>query len=319
MNHLLYKTVYSLFYALSLLPWRVIYALADFAYVIIYLLVGYRKKIVRRNLENSFPEKTPEERKQIERRFYHWLCDYFLETIKLLSMSHEDMLRHIEFRGAEEMEKCFDQGQSCAAILGHYCNWEYLSATTLAWQRYPDAVTGLIYHPLYNKVFDNLFIAMRSKMGGVCIPKKDILRYLLTYKREGRMSLFGYISDQSPKWENIHLWLDFLHQDTSVFTGGERIMRKMNNAVFYVDMERPYRGKYICTFRLITKEPNTMEEYGITRRFFEMLEETIRRQPEFYLWTHNRWKRTRQAYEDMYHLLYKIDEDGRVVSRKEND
>ena len=156
-------------------------------------------------------------------------------------------------------------------------------------------------------------------MGGVCIPKKDILRYLLTYKREGRMSLLGYISDQSPKWENIHLWLDFLHQDTPVFTGGERIMRKMNNAVFYVDMERPYRGKYICTFRLITKEPNKMEEYGITRRFFEMLEETIRRQPEFYLWTHNRWKRSRKAYEDMYHLLYKIDEDGRVVSRKDND
>lgn len=300
MNKLLYSTVYALFYLLSLLPWRIIYALADTAYALIYLLVGYRKKVVGKNLEASFPDKTQEERKQIERRFYHWLCDYFLETIKLLSMSREDMLRHIEFRGVEEMEECFDQGQSCAAILGHYCNWEYLSATALAWQRHPDAVAGLIYHPLESKVFDQLFIDMRSQMGGVCIPKKDILRYLLTYKRENRMSLFGYISDQAPKWENIHLWLTFLNQDTAVFTGGERIMRKMNNAVFYVDMERPRRGKYICTFRLITKDPNAVEEYGITRRFFEMLEETIRRQPEFYLWTHNRWKRTREEFFRMY-------------------
>jgi KDO2-lipid IV(A) lauroyltransferase len=188
----------------------VIYALADVAWVLVYLVVGYRRKVVRKNLSLSFPEKTEDERRQIERRFYRWLCDYFLETVKLLSMSREDMLRHIEFRGAEEMEKCFDEGQACAAILGHYCNWEYLSATALAWKRHTEAVAGLIYHPLYNKIFDRLFIDMRSQMGGTCIPKKDILRYLLTYKREGRMSLFGYIADQSPKWENIHLWLNSL-------------------------------------------------------------------------------------------------------------
>jgi len=314
MNRFLYPIVYSVFYCISLLPWCVIYALADVAWVLVYLVVGYRRKVVRKNLSLSFPEKTEEERRQIERRFYRWLCDYFLETVKLLSMSREDMLRHIEFRGAEEMEKCFDEGQACAAILGHYCNWEYLSATALAWKRHTEAVAGLIYHPLYNKIFDRLFIDMRSQMGGTCIPKKDILRYLLTYKREGRMSLFGYIADQSPKWENIHLWLNFMNQDTPVFTGGERIMRKMNNAVFYVDMQRPRRGKYICTFQLITRDPNALEEFGITKRFFELLEQTIRRQPEFYLWTHNRWKRTHEEFD----LLFKV-ENGRIVLRSANN
>lgn len=111
------------------------------------------------------------------------------------------------------------------------------------------------------------------------------------------MSLFGYIADQSPKWENIHLWIPFLHHDTPVFTGAERIIRKMNNAVFYVDMERPRRGHYVCTFRLITREPAQWEEHELTRRFFVMLEESIRREPACYLWSHDRWKRTHEEYD----------------------
>ncbi|MBQ3875542.1 MAG: GNAT family N-acetyltransferase, partial [Bacteroidaceae bacterium] len=187
----------------------------------------------------------------------------------------------------EALEQCFDEGQSCAALLGHYANWEYLSATGLSMRRHSDAVMGLIYHPLRNAVFDRLFIALREQHGGTAIPKKDILRYLLRYRQEHRMSLFGYIADQSPKWENIHLWIPFLHHDTPVFTGAERIIRKMNNAVFYVDMERPRRGHYICTFRLITREPAQWEEHQLTRRFFELLEESIRREPVCYLWSHD--------------------------------
>ena len=114
------------------------------------------------------------------------------------------------------------------------------------------------------------------------------------------------------KWENIHLWLPFLHHDTPVFTGGERIMRKMNNAVFYVDMERPRRGYYIVTFRLITRQPNELEPDGITRRFFEMLEQTIRRDPRYYLWTHNRWKRTHEEFDRRFKV-----EHGKVVPRNE--
>lgn len=312
MKRLTYYLLYGLVYSLSLLPFWLLYLLSDGLYLLIYYIARYRRKIVWKNLSSSFPEKSATELKRIEQQFYHWFCDYIFETFKLLSISDKAVLRHIEFRGTEEMEKCFDKGQDCGAILGHYCNWEWLSATGLAFSHYPDAVMGLIYHPLYNENFDRLFIDIRSAHGGQCIPKKDILRHLVGCKRDGRHYLFGYISDQLPKWENMHLWIDFLNHDTPVFTGAERIMRKVNDAVFYVDMERPRRGKYICTFRLITAEAAKEQEFDITRRFYELLEENIRRQPALYLWTHNRWKRSREEFNLKYDVI-----DGKIIRKEE--
>lgn len=307
-----YKIVYPIFYVLSLLPYRILYGISDFFYLIMYHIVGYRKKVVRKNLSTSFSEKTPQELKEIEHGFYHWLCDYFVETLKLLTVSDEQLLKHIEFRNAEQIEEYYDKGQTCAAILGHYCNWELLSATGLAFKRHKEAVCGLIYHPLRSKIFDMLFKDIRQSKGGVCIPKQEILRYLVRYRLEKRMWLFGYISDQSPKYLNIHCWLPFLNHDTPVFTGGEKIMKKMNDAVFYVDMQRPERGKYICTFRLITDKPAEMQENEITKIFFEMLENTIKRDPRLYLWTHDRWKRNHEHF-DKYYVM----ENGHVTKRKD--
>lgn len=312
MKRLSYLLLHGAAYGLSLLPLCVHYMLADCIFLIIFYVIKYRRKLVQKNLSASFPEKDEAELRQIERQFFHWLCDYFAETIKLLSISNKGLLRHIEFRGVDQLEKVFDEGRNCAAILGHYCNWEWLSATGLAFRRYPEAVMGLIYHPLYNEAFDQLFVDIRSAHGGVCVPKNDILRYLIGYKREDRRSLFGYISDQAPKWENMHLWVDFLNHDTPVFTGAERIMQKMNDAVFYVDMERPRRGKYICTFRLISAEAAKDKEFDITRRFFKMLEQSIRRQPAFYLWTHNRWKRGREEFNRKYDIV-----DGKIIRKEE--
>lgn len=303
METFVYYIIYGLAYVLSLLPFRILYFLSDGLYIVVYHLVGYRRRIVRKNISSSFPEKSETELQTIERAFYHWFCDYIFETIKLLSISHEKLLEHIEFRGVEQMEEAFDRGQNCAAILGHYCNWEWLSATGVAFRRFPQAVMGLIYHPLYNKAFDRLLINVRSSQGGVCIPKQDILRYLVSYKRERRNYLFGYISDQTPRMHNIHLWLTFLKQDTPVFTGGERIMKKMDDAVFYVDMQRPRRGHYICTFKQVASHAATEADNAITIRFFEMLEATIRRQPAFYLWTHNRWKHTRADFDREYIMV----------------
>lgn len=306
-----YYLLYGLVYAISLLPFRLLYLLSDGLFVLVFRVVKYRRKIVWGNLTSSFPEKNEAELRQIERAFYHWFCDYIFETFKLLSISNKQMLKHIEFRGVEQIETCFDEGQDCAAILGHYCNWEWLSATGLAFGRHPNAVMGLIYHPLYNEAFNQLFIDIRSKHKGVCIDKKNILRHLLEYRREKRHTLFGYISDQIPKWENIHLWLPFLNHETPVFTGGERIMRKMNNTVFYVDIERPRRGYYVCTFRLIGKDIHTLPENEVTRRFYDMLEKSIRRQPAFYLWSHNRWKRTKEEFDRRFEIV-----NGHTIVRK---
>lgn len=305
------KFVICLFRLVSHLPFWMFFILSDLEYLLAYHVLRYRRTIVRRNLTSSFPEKSLKEIVAIEKGFYHWFCDYFFETLKMLTMSQEEMLRHIEYHGVEAVEDCFDRGQDCAAILGHYGNWEYLSATPLALKRHPDAPVGLIYHPLYNKTFDQLFIDIRQSKKGVCIPKQQILRFLVTYRREKRNSLFGYIADQGPKWENIHLWLPFLGHETPVFTGTERIMRKMHNAVFYVDMERLARGRYRCTFKPISDDAANEEPFAITRRFFALLELSIRRDPQCYLWTHNRWKRTREEFERRFEI-----KDGKVVPRK---
>lgn len=310
MKEFLYNIIYGIFYLVSKLPYRALYVISDIANLVFYHIVRYRRDIVRRNITSAFPEKSLEECISIERGFYKWFCDYFVETVKLMSVSRQELLSRIEFRGIDKIEECFDRGQTCAGILGHYGNWELLSATGLVIKKHPEAVIGLIYHPLRSQLFDRLFINMRQSMGGVCVPKKDILRYLVSFRSQNLMNLFGYIADQAPRYRNIHLWLPFLNHDTPVFTGAERIMRKMNNAVFYIDVERPERGKYIYTFKLMTDKPGEMPEFEITKKFFVMLEQTIRREPRFYLWSHNRWKRTREEFDKEFKI-----ENGHVVRK----
>lgn len=304
------KAIYCLFYAISLLPFRLLYVLADIECFMLYHVIRYRRGVVRRNLITSFPDKSEQEIVQIEKRFYHWFCDYFLEAVKLLSISDAELCRRFTIINSEEVEQCFKEGQDVAAILGHYCNWEWLSCVGMNLPL--ERETGLIYHPLRNKAFDYLFRKLRlHEKHSRVIPKQDILRYVLSRKKEGIRNICGYISDQGPKWKNIHLWLPFLnHEHTPVFTGGERIMRKMNNAVFYVEMSRPKRGYYTATYKLITRTPNALEPDGITRRFFQMLEQTIRREPAYYLWSHNRWKRTKEEFDRRFQVV-----NGKVIER----
>lgn len=307
------RLVVAAFRLLSRLPLHLLYCISDVGFVLLYYVVGYRRDIVRRNISTAFPEKDDKWVKQTERGFYRWFCDYFMEAVKLLTISDRELRRRFKVEGADEVEQCFMEGQDVAAILGHYCNWEWLSCVGIALRG--DRKCGLVYHPLRSQTFDILFQRLRSSQpSAMVVPKNDILRSLLTLRREGTRSIFGYISDQGPKWENIHLWLNFLNHDTPVFTGGERIMRKMNDAVFYVDMTRPRRGYYACRFRLITRTPQTLPEHEITRRFFSLLEESIRREPRYYLWSHNRWKRTHEEFDRRFVVV-----DGKVLPRKNQE
>ena len=315
MSKILYPIVYGFCYLISLLPLRVLYCISDVLYLLLYKLIGYRRRVVRNNLSTSFPEKDEKERRTIEKKFYHFFCDYIIETIKLLSIRRKTLLKHMEYRNMEEMERCFDEGQSVCALLGHYCNWEFLTTVNVGWKRYPEAKVGLVYHPLSSKVVDRLIIATRQHTGGVAVPKQEVLRYMIRYKQQGLHSLFGLISDQSPKWENIHLWLPVLNHETPVFTGAERLIRKMNNAVFYAEMSRPKRGKYVVNFQLMTREPGTLEENELTRMFFLRLEDTIRQTPYLYLWSHDRWKRTREEFE----RRFTVDAHGHVTKKDKSN
>ncbi len=306
-----YYLLLGVWYMLSLLPFWVHYLLSDLLYLLAYKIIGYRKKVVRSNLATSFPEKTQEELLQIEKGFYHFLGDYLAESVKLISISEKNLKKRLVFKGQETVERCVNDGQSCAVYLGHYCNWEWITSLPL-WVT-PKAQCGQIYHPLENKVFDRVFLRLRQRMGAVCIPMQDTLRKILEYRQQGQPVVIGYISDQKPQWVNIHHWVDFLHHDTPVLTGTERIARKVKHAVFYLDVRRIRRGYYEAEFRLITREPQQMPEYRLTDVYYEMLEASIRRAPEFWLWSHKRWARTREEFNERFEVI-----DGKVIAKEKS-
>lgn len=288
------KFLYGLIYLLSLLPLWVHYLWSDVVYLLVYKILSYRVQVVRQNLSRSFPEKSENERKEIERQFYHWLCDYAVETVKLASMSPKQMKRRIKFVNADIINDIVKDGQSCAVYLGHYCNWEWVTSLPL-WIT-EDAQCGQIYHAVENGIIDQVMLHIRQRLGAVSIPMAETLRQLIKYKNENRSVVIGYIADQVPFWNNIHHWCQFLNQDTPVLTGTERLARKMNHAVLYMDLSRPKRGYYEVELKLITRTPQQMGEYEMTDAYFSMLEETIQREPQYWLWSHKRWKRTREEF-----------------------
>ena len=300
-----YHIIYSIWYVLSLLPMRVHYVFSDMLFFVVFHVLHYRRRTVWVNLVTSFPEKPEEELLDIERRFYRWFCDYIAETVKLLTISRSEIRRRMVFKNPEVIDRCVASGQSCAVYLGHYCNWELVTSLPL-WVA-GGAHCGQIYHPLENKLFDRLFLRLRERLGAVCIPMNETLRRIVEYGREGRPVVIGYISDQVPFWWNMHHWCDFLHHDTPVLSGTERIARKLDHAVFYLEVNRVARGRYEAEFRPITRAPREMAEYEITDIYFRMLEETIRRNPEYWLWTHKRWKRTREKFNLRFEVI-----DGKI-------
>ena len=303
-----YHIVLCLWYLFSLLPFWVHYLLSDLIYGLLYYLVGYRKKVVRENLTSSFPEKSVEELRKIERRFYHFLCDYVVESIKMMTISKRNMRKRMVFKDAELVNQCIEEGQSCAIYMGHYCNWEWVSSLPL-WVS-PKAQCGQVYHELENLVTDRLFTRLRGRHGSVNIPMQDTLRFLLKNQKDKQPVIVGYIADQKPYWTNIHHWVDFLHHDTPVLTGTDRILHKMNHAAIYLDIRRVRRGHYEGTFKLITREPKNLEGFKLTDIYYQMLEESIRRAPEYWLWSHKRWSRTREEFDRLYEVV-----DGKVMQK----
>ena len=179
--------------------------------------------------------------------------------------------------------------------LGHYCNWEWIASMASVVDK--DIMCGQIYHPLYNKAFDRLFLDLRSRYGGVCIPMKETLRRIIEWKREKRNVVIGFISDQAPKWNSIHHFTPFLNQDTPVFIGTEKIGRQVNAVIYFADVTRPRRGYYECRLYRMVDDVNALKEFEETDIYMQHLEAMIRRAPQYWLWSHNRWKRTRQEWE----------------------
>jgi KDO2-lipid IV(A) lauroyltransferase len=287
-----YYFYYGLFWLISLIPLKVLYLLADLVQPIVKR--KYRRKIVNDNLAKSFPEKSEAEREKIADDFYHMLCDYMVEDIKLFSMSKKKMMKRMTFSGLEHIKEGFDSGKDYMfAYLGHFGNWEWI-ASLQYWMPY--AHCSQIYHPLYNKVSDRIFLKLREQYGGECIPMKKTLRRILEIKKNGENVVVGFISDQQPKWNSIHHFSPFLNRETAVFTGTEVLAKKLGAMVYYARVTRPSRGHYHCEFIPMTHTPADYKDFDLTDLYMSMLEKDIRTNPHLWLWTHKRWRRTKEEW-----------------------
>ena len=291
-----YWAVYGFGHLVSLLPFWLLYLLSDVLYFFVYHVVRYRRDVARENIAGSFPEKPQKELRGIERKFYHFFCDYVFETLKLMTVSRKSMAKRITFKGLEQLEDAFHkEGHPFVFIyLGHYCNWEWIAS--MSWFVSPSIHCAQIYHPIYNKAVDRFFLELRGRFGGESIPMRATLRRIVQLKREQRPTMIGFISDQLPKWESMHFFVPFLHRETAVFTGAEQIGRQVGAAYFFGEMSRPRRGYYECTFRRMETPSTPVTDYDMTALFMQYVERMIRKAPQYWLWTHKRWKRTKEEW-----------------------
>lgn len=296
MKNLTYYLSFALWFIISLLPLWVFYRLSDGLYYLVYHVVRYRRRVVYANLRSSFPEKSEAEIERIAKDFYSFFCDYIVETLKLFSMGEKNMRKRMKFEGLNQVKEDFANGRSVTLYLGHYCNWEWISSLGL----HLDEQCGQIYHPLENATLDRLFLYMRGRFKAQSIKMDDTFLTILKWKKEGRKNIVGYIADQVPGYNNIHYWADFLHHDTPVFTGAERISKIMDTTVYYIDVERPRRGYYVARFIKIADSLNEHPVFFATEQYFRLLEQNIQRAPQYWLWSHKRWKRTREEFNRMF-------------------
>ena len=278
---------------LAIMPWWVIYLHADLLYLVAYYVIGYRKKVVRQNLAECFPDKSAKERKVIEKEFYHHFTDYVAETLKLLHISDDDMRRRMVFHNAGIIEDAFNNGQSIVLYAAHYGNWEWVTSVTLWFNSaaHRDAVQGQVYQPLENEWFDRFFLRLRQRFNTVCISQRVILREMISREREGRHLGIGFIADQHPLSNDEGHVLDFLHHPTAFITGPEAIGRKLHCRAAFFDVRKLSRGHYECTLVPLSDDIAAEPHGSVTIRYARLLERRIEAEPAYWLWTHKRWKR----------------------------
>ncbi len=275
----------TLFYLISLLPIWSLYLLSDVLYLIVYKIIGYRKNVVFTNLQNSFPNKTGEERKEIQNRFYRHFFDVIVESIKAVSNSESFLRNKVVFKNIEMFDKYFNNNQSIVLAVSHYGNWEWgiLGISLNAKQK----MMG-VYKKLNNSFFNNFMNKNRGKFGADLVEMNDTYRYLVNTKEQCK--IIGLLADQSPVKDETNYWTTFLNQETAVYLGPEKIAKKFNYPVVFCSMKKVKRGYYEVFIEELCTNPEKTNEGEITSLYLRKMEEKINEQPEYWLWSHKRWK-----------------------------
>lgn len=291
MQRLVFLLTYPLLWGVSKLPFPVLYLLSDGFFFLVYRVIRYRRNVVSENLLLAFPEKSPESRKDIEKKFYSHMCDMFLEMTKTMSMTPEEMQRRFTFRNIEVLKELEMQNRSSMIMFPHYASWEW--AITL--DPYVSGKGYGIYQPVNNKYFDQWVRKVRAKFGTTLISTKETREVIAINQADGQLAHYGILSDQSPMPKKARYWAPFMGITVPVHVGAEALCKRHGLPAVYLKVRKVGRGYYQGELILLAREPARMPDFEITDAFLREVEASVREAPEYYFWTHKRWKHRNKA------------------------
>lgn len=289
MRFILYLIAYPFLWCISMLPFRLLYLLSDFVYVIVYYVIGYRKKTVRENLALALPHLSAQERLVIEKKSFRHLCDMFLEMIKTMTISKKEISNRFVFTNLEVYTKLEEQEKSIAMMLAHYASYEWV----ISMNAYVTFGAFAIYKKIANPYFDKLVRNIRSRFKAELITTKETIPTIIRNDENKLLSIYGFASDQSPRLSSAFHWQKFMGIEVPVHTGAEMLAKKYNMNVIFLKVKKIKRGYYEASFEVLSENVKEVPNYEITDKFLKLVEQQIYEAPEYYLWTHNRWKHKR--------------------------
>ena len=291
----MYYIIFPVLYLISLLPFFILYGIADFFFVIIYFIAGYRKEVVMDNLRNAFPEKTEKELKLIARRFYRNFMDNWIESIKLLSISKRSLNKRVS-GNFEVFHQLYKENKPVQVNLAHFFNWEIMTLYTGINQPYTFLT---VYLPQNSQTMNRLLLYMRGRWGNPQLPVTEMAKAIMPWRK--KLYLLALGADQSPPHPDQSYWLYFMHRPTGFLKGSEKFARVQNVPVVMMTTTRPKRGYYHFDYFLLAEEPKSLPDGELIRRYVRHVEDNIRLQPEIYLWSHRRWKHSwKPEYERLW-------------------
>lgn|SRR5690554_747070 len=286
MKLLAYLIAYPFLWLISRMPFRMLYAFSDMVFVLIFYLIRYRRRTVRNNLKIALPHLSESEHSRIEKEFYRHMCDMFLEMIKTLSITAEEMDKRFRFTNLEVIHEFEKKQKSIILLYSHYASWEW----SIALGRHINFKGYGIYKKIQNPYFDKLVRDIRSKFDATLINTKSTIKEVTQNQENGILGIYGFISDQTPRPQKTHYWETFMGKVVPIHTGGEMLAKKLDMSTIFMKVEKVKRGHYQATFIPITDNPREIPDYQITYRFIKEVEKQILEKPEYYFWTHKRWK-----------------------------
>lgn len=285
MRQIPFYLVFGLVWLVSLIPYRVIYLISDFLYLVIYYIARYRKSTVFNNLATCFPEKSEEEITRLAKAFYRHFSDFLVEIVKVISISKKELSRRMEVQNPELFEELAAKNKSVALVTGHYNNWEMMGLLP-TWMPH---ICMVIYRPLHNMISNRISLYTRLRFKPLLVPMENVFREALKYKAENKLFSIWFLADQRPP-RLSKFWTVFLNHETAFFEGVEKISKKLDLSVVFMDIQKVKRGYYKVRLELLIENAAETKDNEILLTCIRKMENQIRERPEFWLWSHKRFK-----------------------------